>query len=448
MRNRLLIFPFAIVALVFSASQPAVAWEHHPMFTRPVLSTMGEVTGRSPVVATSLESFLSVVESDLVTLLGDEETWARDHLSSYKARPDALAFQFTGTANDIRERFLRAIRLNPTIKTPLYVSPLAGTQAARKSSLAPSDVSILQDTSPLSVFSFEIVAEGDSVAPIDVVAAASNEPDYGMDIGLFEDNNTSFGLEYGFGVQPFGNPGLDFGSQAPFHMGFYHEASIVYLFASFLKECYPEARIHMFKSLSELAFSRGEDYWGWRFMGWGLHYLGDLSMPYHTSPLPGRSTFEMLLINLLDMLGWSTPKDNAVQISSNRHVALETFEGIVLNDALLSNDLDNPILSTLLAARSIPAYTDDMPRAAVSAAAHSQIKKLDRAIARYMPSSFVSDPSVELGDVPERYEIVDMVEADHGAGAVTALNELQAKAFAIFASYGRSYVNTILDTAR
>ena len=43
-----------------------------------------------------------------------------------------------------------------------------------------------------------------------------------MDIGLFADNGTDFGQGYGFGIQPFGNPNLEYSSQAPFHMGFYH----------------------------------------------------------------------------------------------------------------------------------------------------------------------------------------------------------------------------------
>lgn len=55
-----------------------------------------------------------------------------------------------------------------------------------------------------------------------MIASANDEPDFGMDIGLFADNGTDFGQRYGFGQQPFGNPNLDYGSQAPFHMGFYH----------------------------------------------------------------------------------------------------------------------------------------------------------------------------------------------------------------------------------
>ena len=447
MRKRFFLVPFAMPGLLLSASLSATAWEHHPMFTGPVVSTMTEVAGGAPVAATPLKTFLTAVEADLVALLNDEESWARANMASYKPRPEALAFQATGTPDDICGRFFSAIRVNPSIKTALYVSPLAGAKSATKGLLAPADVSILQDTSNLAVFNFEELAAGDPATPMDVVTTASNEPDYGMDIGLFEDNSTAFGQQYGFGMQPFGNPNLDYGSQAPFHMGFYHESWIVYLFAPFLNETYPEYRIHLFKSLSEFAFSHGQDYWGWRFMGWGLHYMGDLSMPYHTAALPGYTTLQMLWVNILSMLGFPTPQANAVQLSSNRHVALETFQGIILNEALLKNDTQDPTLAALLQARPIPAYSDDTPRCLLSDAAHRMTTKMDKAIARYMPQYYVSNPSVELGDIPERNLIVDMIAAEHGPDAVTAMDKLQAEAFSAFATHGRSYVLAILGKA-
>lgn len=441
MRNRVRILS-SLLGLCVSFS--AVAWEHHPMFTAPVISTMSEVTGAAPVAATSLKSFLTAVESDLVGLLANEEAWAKDNMSAYKPRPDGFAFQATGNPEDVAARFFRAIRVNPNIKTPLYLSPLAGVNVSPRAVLAPPDVCILNDTSHLSVFDFQELAEGDMVAPADILAAASNEPDFGMDIGLFEDNNTDFGKEYGFGVQPFGNPGLDYGSQAPFHMGIYHESWIIYLFASFLNETYPEYRIHLYKSLSEFAFAHGQPYWGWRFMGWGLHYLGDLSMPYHTAALPGYSTFEMLLVNILKMLGWATPQDDAVQLASNRHVALETFQGIVLEKALRNGDTANPAMAALLKSRDIPKYADCVPRHRLAKDTHDLTMSMNSAILHYMPSYYVSDPSVELGDVAERYYLPYMIEAEHGPDGVTEMEENLGEAFAGFAAYGRSYVLAVL----
>lgn len=443
MRTRI-VFPLVLLTgLILLAPHTVVAWEHHPLFTRPVLSTMPEVADAAPIPATSLQSFLVAVEADLVALLAEEEHWARTNLAAYRPRPDALAFQATGTAGDIQERFFKAIRVNPEIKVPLYVSPLAGAKVQPE--LAPSDVSILQDVSNLEVFDFLPLSEGVLVAPLEVVAAASNEPDYGMDIGLFEDNGTAFGAAYGFGMQPFGNANLDYGTQAPFHMGFYHESWIVYVFAPFLRECYPEYRIHFFKSLSRFAFDHGQDYWGWRFMGWSLHYLGDLSQPYHTAALPGYTTMQMLWVNLLDMLGFPKPQANAVQLASNRHMALETFEGIVLADAVRANDLQDPTLAALLAEPSIPPYSDSVPRARLSAASHAMTMKMNQLIVKYMPGYFVNNPAVELGDIPQRYGIVDMIMANHGPCGVRMMEEIQASAFRSFATWGRSFVRAVLE---
>ncbi|GIR71745.1 MAG: hypothetical protein CM15mP74_29960 [Halieaceae bacterium] len=48
------------------------------------------------------------------------------------------------------------------------------------------------------------LAPGEPVSIAEVIASANDEPDFGMDIGLFTDNGTEFGQRYGFGIQPLG----------------------------------------------------------------------------------------------------------------------------------------------------------------------------------------------------------------------------------------------------
>ena len=62
-----------------------------------------------------------------------------------------------------------------------------------------------------------------------------------------------------------------------------------------------------------------------------------------------------------------------------------------------------------------------------------------------MPDKFVNDPSVEIGDLPERSQIVQMMLAEHGQDAIDKINQLQAQALTSFAIYGRSYVQAILN---
>ena len=130
---------------------------------------------------------------------------------------------------------------------------------------------------------------GESVAVLDVLASATSEPDYGMDIGLWENNGTAYGKVYGFGKQPFGNPALEFAGQAPFHMGFFHEAAIVYKAAGFLRRTYPEYRIHLWQSLAIYALQTGPLLGlAFRRLGAALHRGSDPALSQHRTAGGGR----------------------------------------------------------------------------------------------------------------------------------------------------------------
>ena len=93
----------------------------------------------------------------------------------------------------------------------------------------------------------------------------------------------------------------------------FHEAWVVYKAAPFLLRAYPEYRIHLWRSLAAFALRTGHDYWAWRFAGWGLHYVQDLTQPYHARVLPGVGVTRMLWINTLDLVGIHRPRQAAVQ---------------------------------------------------------------------------------------------------------------------------------------
>ena len=97
------------------------------------------------------------------------------------------------------------------------------------------------------------------------------------------------GARYGFGTQPFGDARFEYSSQAPFHIGYYHESALIYRAAPFLARTYPEMRVQQYLGLARFAFESGHDYWGYRFLGWALHYVQDLTQPYHSKALPERT---------------------------------------------------------------------------------------------------------------------------------------------------------------
>lgn len=440
----LVLFLFAVLAPEVSL----LAWTDHPLITYPVLAAMPEVRDAPPIPVETLDAFLMAEEKGLAEFLAEEEAWARKNLPRYAPRPDSLAFTATGTADDVRLRFYHAIRINPRTVSLLYLQLFPGADNEGKSPLLPRGISFLTDTTGLKNSVFVGLKAGETVSPLAVAVTATNEPDLGVDIGLFEDNETDFGKLYGFGIQPFGNPHLKYGSQAPFQMGFYHEPQIIYTLAGFLQKTYPEYRIHLYKSLAAFAFRTGHPYWGWRFTGCGLHYLADLAEPYHATVLPGVSTVETLWINTLDMLGVHGPKNDAVQLVSNRHLALEKFLQLILQKAYHEENGDNPILAALSSAGPVLPYSDATPRDVIAKIAHDKAAETDRILVEAMPPKFVSDPHFELGTSEEREQIVDKIRAEKGQSAIDRLTLLIRDLLIPFAQYGPSYVHSILNEAK
>lgn len=265
-----------------------------------------------------------------------------------------------------------------------------------------------------------------------------------MDVGLFENNRT--GLKYGFGEQPFGNPNLENGSQAPFHMGFYHESTIIYLAAGFVKQTYPEYRIRQCHTLARLAFRTGHEYWGWRFLGWGLHYLIDLMQPYHSTLLPGYGILKMLWINTKASLGFPKDRDNAIQLVSNRHSVFERFQQEEMTQIFVRKNWQHPVIKTLTENRfDIPVYHHRLPREMVAKNARLLSNQLDESLSKWVPGKFISDPDFEFNDFKHQKEIVNIIRNGKGDIAVDALNQTLLTILENLLVYSQSYIRSVLN---
>jgi hypothetical protein len=111
--------------------------------------------------------------------------------------------------------------------------------------------------------------KGEQTKPISarqVLKSYSGEPDWGMDKGL--DASKHQGLMGGTDATKTSSQGFR-------HMSF--------LFGS-MGEAPQRAQL-MF-NLGRKAIEKGHDYWGFRFVAWGMHYLGDMGTPVHTNMLP------------------------------------------------------------------------------------------------------------------------------------------------------------------
>jgi hypothetical protein len=434
-----ILFAALLLALVYVVT--AFAWSEHQMILDPMFQSMPAVVKAKPVKAETLGSFLAAEGKNLEKILRSDEEWNRKNLKNYRALPDALFFKASADQKVAIKRFCDAARISDRYYYSLYIRKMAKTSSAGSAIVKGSDLTYLKDLSDIADKTYLRILPGTSVSVVDVLGSAADEPDMGIDIGLFEDNDTAQGKKLNFGKQPFGNPNLEYSSQAPFHMGFYNESGIVYALAGFLKETYPEYRIHQFKVLSEYAFKTGHEYWGWRFMGWGLHYLSDLSMPYHSVVLPGVSTAKMLWINTKAMAGKDQAKKDAVQLVSNRHGALEKYEKYAVRDLFGKKGADILIKQ---GKTTVPVYNDNVPRENVSKMAAKQAKETDKILVECMPQKYVNDPTVEFDYLPGTDKIMDTVLKEKGKQCIDKMNAQGALLFKPALLYGESYIEEIL----
>jgi len=437
-----------LAACTLLASNQVMAWANHTLISQGLLESMPEVANAPAVEVESLESFLMATETQLAPFLAQQESWMQKNLRHYEPLPDALVFKASGNVQDIRQRFTHAIRINPNSRLNLYMQLNPGQKVGQGAALDAAEITTYKDNSYLDKIHILQLQPGDQVSAMDVVISANDEPDHGMDIGLYTDSSTEHGKIYGFGEQPFGNPKLEYGTQAPFHMGFYHEPELVFAAGGFLKRTYPEYRIQQFKHLAEFAFKSGHPYWGWRFMGLGLHYVGDFSNPYHITPVPGNNAASTIWVGLLNILGISGPQNDALQIVSNRHTAIEEFQERVMTEAFKEQQGEHETLQAIRSATSAGPYQHKFVIDVFAKGAYEQANALDEVILQTMPAMLVSDADVEFSELPERHRLVEKIREHRGQDAVNRLNHSLAELLSLFGENGKSYVQGILKASK
>lgn len=420
----------------------AFSWSDHASLLWPLVRSEPDLmTSRVP--AEPLDAFVRAEFQGVVAVLASVEASAVDRRGLAPPTPHALRLQSRpskwreagGSDDDLMAQFLAAIRVNPTLSYALYRQLTVDDMPAPSPTLRWTDLSFLPTGDAHENARYRPLAPGDLVSPAQVIASASDEPDFGMDVGLFDDNGTDFGLGYGFGAQPFGNPNLAYSSQAPFHMGFYHLDAITEFAQPGLLKTFPRWRIELYGELAKLAFDTGHPYWGWRFMGWALHYIGDLTQPYHAVPLPGVSTPEALWLVVTGGVG------DAVQRVSNRHGVLESYQYQRVATLLDGRRWSAELLQGLVGDPhdQILAYddiTDSLTAASVAAA-----PALDAALERWVPYRYVSDPEFEWVDSGLETHIVDLVNEASGAAATNGLDAIILEQLQRFSFYARGWLN-------
>jgi len=443
-------FSSTFVCILGWAAGHALAWSNHTYPAYRVFEKMPEVAAAAPVTVEPLEVFLKAQEKPIESLLASQEIWASSHLAVYPPRPAPLSFKANPAHSDGQRRsaFLNALRVAPNSRFALYLqADPTQPEAILGKSLPHAKVNTLPEQ-PNSQLRFVEIKAGDKVAPLNVLASAADEPDYGLDINLWEDSPSDWGKAYGFGALPFGNPALYFSTQAPFHMGFFHEDRVIYLAAPFVKKTFPMMRVQQYTSLATLAFKTGHPYWGWRFSGLALHYLQDLTQPYHASLSPGNASVKLIGINVLAMAGFPRLKDEMIVLLSNRHLALEKYQNQLIYSAAQAKQdtaFEQALRNTAKDA-SYPAWTDLYARDVVSLQAHALAPQLVERLVDALPKRYVSDPSFDFGVHESGIDLVAELKKQ-GNAKLAPLNSTVSELMGNFGAHSRNLVRGVLKAA-
>lgn len=222
----------------------------------------------------------------------------------------------------------------------------------------------------------------------------SDEPDWGMDQSLFGAGDPRYG------EIPYGSL-KGTGSQAPFHMYFPCENWISLKIKPSLKQGMTHLRFVAFANLAQVALCAGDQYWGARFLACTIHYLQDMTAPYHASAVPFLNPLVIAKAILAkDKERFS--RDNT-QLLSNRHFL---FEAVAARMQVLGAAAPEKLYSALsqkVAALCAAQDKEDNPPTttlmkqfkASNKRAFDCAHKIDKLVSKAFPKKLVGDPSYD-----------------------------------------------------
>lgn len=285
------------------------SWNTHCLLTRAALPvSWSEAAEAVPVI--ELEEFLACGETEVMEI-------TRQHREMVRNKSRASRRQPAGNPSRIRTRtdLIAALGLNTDVDLP-YVRALRPEELPSDTSHDPS-----REGPPGGLY--VETTRFETVAAEEILCTFADEPDWGMDQDLFP-------IEaYGYGNPPFGSP-TGKSSQAAFHMAFLHGPPVLRLLFPNLGTSFMAERVEAFIALSRLAFEKGIKYWGWRFSAWAMHYLQDLTQPYHASPFP--LSIRMTVRRIANKKGAGSISRRVGTLLKNHHIFFEAVLHMLLND--------------------------------------------------------------------------------------------------------------------
>lgn len=309
---------------------PPASWSSHALLTHATLKCFHHCRLQEQILVTDIKDYLHRAQSDLSGLI----PWYWGLLAKKAGRPHQVGSPQENISTEAD--FLAALHLNPKVRlqyarlqAPEEVDPVSPHDFSREG--PPGGLYL--ETPP-----------GTHLSASQILYTYSDEPDWGMDQDLFGLDN------YRYGPPPLGiTNGIS--SQGAFHMAFLHEKTLLVKILPAIAKTFLPERVRVCFALAELAFAKGVDYWGWRFSAWAMHYLQDLTTPYHARAFPPAvlPTIRELIVGADER---SLP-ERIRDIVKVHHVLFEGFVHLLLNQAVKKR-ADHPFLSALTCEGNVP----------------------------------------------------------------------------------------------
>ena len=300
-------------------------------------------------------------------------------------------------------------------------------------------------TKTAAATSFVRLRPGETVAPLAVLASASDEPDYGMDLNLWEDNPRPGARAMALARFRSATPTSRSPPRRPSTWASSTSRPSSTWRRVSLKRTYPLLRIQQYRGLSELAFRSGHPYWGWRFAGLALHYVRDLTQPYHASLAPGFRRHAAHRHQPAVLLGMPGAKNDMVILLSNRHFVLERYESQMIQAAAQTrqaSSVERPCTTPapMQATRVVrPVHRDTVARQAHDLG----VTVTDQMLAT-VPVGYVNDPGFDFGLHAKDIDLMAEV-ARQGEAPRAALESTIATLMRNAGQYSRNLVRGILQ---
>jgi hypothetical protein len=159
------------------------------------------------------------------------------------------------------------------------------------------------------------------------------------------------------------------------------------------------------------------------------------------------SVIRMLAINLMDMLGWSRFKDEAIQLVSNRHFVIEgyQYESLMEGYRKGAGSAELSALGRTEKDAGYPAYSETYARDVITRESEARADGLDRALRETFPARWVDDPSYQFGDAAGSRDSLRTELAQHGTPeSQKRMAEVLDDSMQRFGTHSRQFIRSVL----